>query len=145
MDILLVDGKIKGESNKLSSLFLIMIKLVILMFICHVIDDFVFQPICLSKLKQKKFWLENTNNQLYKNDYKMALVIHSFSWSGMILLPWIIFAKDWIIMIMFFINGIIHCIVDDAKANKLTINLIQDQFIHICQIILTFIILWVTL
>lgn len=53
MDILLAAGEIKGERTKLSSLFLI-----ILMSICHVIDDFVFQPICLSKLIQKKFWLE---------------------------------------------------------------------------------------
>ena len=34
-----------------------MFKLFILSILFHIIDDFVFQPICLSKLKQKSFWI----------------------------------------------------------------------------------------
>jgi len=35
-------------------------------------------------------------------------------------------------------NTLIHAIVDDLKANKHKINLIQDQTIHFMQILLTF-------
>ena len=35
-------------------------------------------------------------------------------------------------------NAIIHGFVDDMKANKKKINLYQDQFMHIIQIIITF-------
>lgn len=31
-------------------------KSLILSILLHIIDDFIFQPICLSKLKQKKYW-----------------------------------------------------------------------------------------
>ena len=44
-------------------------------------------------------------------------------------------------LIIFCINWAVHCVVDDCKANKKKINLIQDQLIHIVQIIVTWIIL----
>lgn len=43
-------------------------------------------------------------------------------------------------MFVFCFNWAIHCIVDDCKANKKNINLIQDQLIHMAQIIITWII-----
>lgn len=44
------------------------------MILLHIIDDFVLQPISLSKLKQKSFWeLYLKDSELYKNDY---LAIH---------------------------------------------------------------------
>lgn len=61
------------------------IKILLLMLLCHIIDDFVLQPICLSKLKQKDWWEKHIyENVMYKDDYKMALFIHSMSWSIMI-------------------------------------------------------------
>lgn len=133
-------------------------KIFILMLLCHVIDDFVLQPICLSKLKQKDWWFDNVYkddngnydyklNDKYKNDYKIALLIHSISWSAMILLPVIFFAEisgAWIWWI-FSINVIIHYIVDDLKSNEKKINLVQDQLIHLTQIILTFLIIVIIL
>ncbi len=41
---------------------------------------------------------------------------------------------------VFMINWIIHAVTDNAKANLLKINLIQDQLIHVCQIIATWIV-----
>jgi hypothetical protein len=41
------------------------------------------------------------------------------------------------LLLTFAINWSIHAIVDDLKANKKAINLIQDQSIHLVQIILT--------
>ena len=40
-------------------------------------------------------------------------------------------------LICIIINTIIHAIVDDAKANKLCINLWTDQLIHMLQIAVT--------
>lgn len=124
-----------------------MIKLFLLSILCHIIDDFVLQPICLSKLKQKFWWIKecNSNNisiSKYRNDYKMALLIHSMSWSIAILLPYIFFISihSIIIFLLFLSNTIVHFIVDDNKANKHKLNLIEDQIIHFIQIILTFII-----
>jgi len=115
-----------------------------LMILCHIIDDFVLQPVCLSKLKQKSWWSENLNGKMYKNDYKIALFIHSLSWSIMIHIPLMIFFSifdlDLLFTLSILINTSIHYIVDDLKANKYKINLITDQIIHFIQIIVTFII-----
>lgn len=117
------------------------------MILCHIIDDFVFQPVCLSNLKQKTWWNEHCQGKLYRNDYKMALFIHSLSWSIMINLPLMLLYShsDWIIAISILINMVIHFIVDDLKANKWKINLITDQTIHLVQIILTYLILVIIL
>lgn len=118
------------------------------MIFCHIIDDFVLQPICLSKLKCKKWWIEQCKNnnydiQKYKDDYCCALLIHSASWSISIILP-ILFLYQYNTYVLFFnvlLNTIIHYDIDNAKANELTINLIQDQSIHFVQIILSFVLL----
>lgn len=123
--------------------------ILLFMFLAHIIDDFYLQGI-LANMKQKEWWVKNTDNKLYKYDYIMALIIHSISWSIMILLPAIITALikepiliinklyiDTFIYIIFGINAIIHCIVDDLKANKHKINLITDQSIHLVQIFIT--------
>ena len=56
------------------------------MLFCHVVDDYYSQGI-LASMKQKSWWEKNAPDELYKNDYKMALFMHSFSWSFMIMLP----------------------------------------------------------
>jgi len=115
-------------------------KILLLMILCHVVDDFVLQPTCLSKLKQRKWWLDNgITDSLYENDYKVALLIHSMSWSIMIMLPLMFLTEvnTFSLMCMFFINTTVHYITDDCKANKLMINLITDQSIHMLQILIT--------
>ena len=113
------------------------------MIFCHIVDDYYLQGI-LASMKQKSWWEKNASDKLYKNDYIMALIMHSLSWSFMIMLPLAIynsFNVSWSFTIVFIINALIHGIVDDLKANVKKINLIQDQTIHIMQIILTFVIL----
>ena len=122
--------------------------LLISMLFCHIIDDYYLQGI-LASMKQKSWWEKNYPNEKYKNDYLMALFMHSASWSFMVLLPTSIYAlinsffdSFWIIwFVMWIINLIIHMVVDNLKANKLKINLMTDQIIHIIQIIITFILL----
>ena len=56
------------------------------MIFLHVVDDYYLQGI-LAQLKQKSWWEKNAPDPLYKNDYKVALVTHAFSWTFMIMLP----------------------------------------------------------
>lgn len=116
------------------------IAILILMFFAHIVDDYYLQG-WLASAKQKKWWEQNAPDKLYRFDYVMALVCHSFSWSFMIMLPWIIYAGSSLnfALIAIPVNVIIHAIVDDLKANKHKLNLIQDQLIHLAQIIVTFI------
>lgn len=118
----------------------------LLMIFLHIVDDYKLQAGVLNNLKQKKFWKENAPDELYKYDYIWALIMHSFSWSFMIMLPIAFkmgFKLDLSFILMFILNVIIHANTDDMKANRHQINLIQDQLIHIGQIIFTAIILLV--
>lgn len=114
----------------------------ILMIFFHIVDDYYLQGI-LASMKQKQWWKKQSNySDKYENDYIVALFMHSFSWAFMIMLPIAIklkFELDAFFGIMLLINMAVHCIVDDIKANKMKINLVEDQSIHIIQIILTFI------
>lgn len=108
------------------------------MFLCHILDDFVLQPICLSKLKQKSTWKDYP--KMYENDYKMALFMHSLSWSIFINLPLFLIMSSTFILVSVILNGTVHYLIDDIKANKGKINLIEDQTIHIIQIITTWLV-----
>lgn len=112
------------------------------MMFCHIVDDYYLQG-KLALFKQKSWWQENAPDQLYKYDYIVGLIMHSFSWAFMVMLPVAVsqeFQIDAVFMIMFITNTIVHAIVDDLKANKRKINLVTDQSIHIGQIIVTFLI-----
>lgn len=114
----------------------------VLMIFLHIVDDYYLQGI-LASMKQKKWWEQNAPNLLYKNDYKIALAMHSLSWAFMIMLPIALYAGFNIgtgFTNLLFANALIHGIVDDLKANKYKINLIKDQLVHIIQIWITFII-----
>lgn len=113
------------------------------MIFCHIVDDYYLQG-WLASAKQKKYWQENAPDRLYKNDYKWALIMHSFSWTFMIMLPiayTMKFNVDGLFVGAFIWNMLIHAFVDNAKANEKIINLWTDQTIHIFQIIITAIIL----
>lgn len=114
------------------------------MFFCHIIDDFCLQTAWLANGKQRSWWGEKAPAPLYRYDYIAALVIHSFSWSFMTLLPIAIeqhFQVGTAFLVVFAMNAVIHGVVDNIKANKLKINLITNQSIHALQIIAAFLIL----
>lgn len=112
------------------------------MIFCHIVDDYYLQG-WLASAKQKTWWELNAPEKLYKHDYLAALFMHSFSWAFMIMLPSTIyilmFGGTWYLL-LYLINMAIHFVVDDLKANKKKINLIQDQSIHMLQIVLTWIV-----
>lgn len=125
------------------------IKIVLFMILFHIIDDFVLQPISLSNLKQKKWWEKQEGySDKYKDDYKVALAIHSISWSIMIHIPLVIMFSSLgqlALLISFIVNAVIHYFIDDLKANKLKINLFEDQMVHFCQICTTLSIIMILL
>ena len=119
--------------------------LILFMIFCHIVDDYYLQG-WLASAKQKKWWEDNAPDMLHKNDYIWALVMHSFSWSFMIMLPILIYHfKEIIIgtpmtawyLLFFIVNMMIHGIVDDLKANKKKFSLVDDQVCHMMQIFLT--------
>ncbi len=117
-----------------------------LMVFLHIVDDYYLQGI-LAQMKQKYWWEKNAPDPLYKNDYKVALIEHAFSWTFMIMLPitvMMIINNNILIIpwsITFVVNWIIHGWVDHSKANIRNISLVVDQVIHICQIIGTWVLM----
>lgn len=114
----------------------------LLMIFLHIVDDYYLQG-WLASAKQKEWWRKNAPQKLYEDDYVWALIMHSFSWSFMTMLP-IAFVLSFEIGELFYYclltNVVIHAVVDDLKANEKKINLWTDQIIHIVQITVTFLI-----
>ena len=130
-----------------------------LMLLMHYIEDFHLQG-CLANLKQKKWWQEQMSSNdmhshyvlehsIYKNDYKMSLFVHAIENALFVMLPLIVdiliseFTHClWNTWILFIPSTILICVshylIDDSKANKMKINLVQDQLYHLCVILLIF-------
>jgi len=116
-------------------------------FVVHIIDDFGLQHFThLNELKQKAWWSEQLklhlalDASLYKYDYIVCLLLHAFKWSCLTLLPALLilgFPSAVTLTVLVVLNTAVHAVVDDLKANKLAINLIQDQLVHLLQIIVT--------
>lgn len=123
----------------------IKIFLLLTMIFMHIVDDYYLQG-WLASAKQKSWWENNAPDKLYKHDYLAALFMHSFSWSFMIMLPttvYLLIVDGIWYPLMYLSNLIVHMFVDDLKANKKKINLIQDQSIHMVQIIITWLLLMI--
>ena len=113
--------------------------IILCMIFCHIIADYNLQG-WLASAKQKSYWEKNAPDQMYKHDYICALVMHSFSWTFMIMLPLMYavgFKVNSFFLFLFVSNVLLHAITDDFKANKKVLNLWQDQSIHIYQIVIT--------
>ena len=138
-----------------------------LMLLMHYIEDFHLQG-CLANLKQKKWWEKEVAENLfhskndnpqhrekllfysqYRNDYKMSLFAHSIENALFVMLPLIVdmlilefthcLQNTWILFIpSTILICVTHYIIDDSKANKMKINLIQDQLYHLFVILLIF-------
>ena len=122
-----------------------------IMIFCHLVDDYKLQGI-LANMKQRKWWKENADKDLYRNDYKIALIEHAFSWSFTTTIPFLVIAfiqnnklLTVLLIVNYIINTAIHAFVDDLKANKFKINLVEDQLAHLLQIIWTWFILTATI
>lgn len=121
--------------------------ILIVMIFMHIVDDYYLQG-WLASAKQKSWWEENAPDELYKNDYLMALFMHGFSWTFMVMFVPSMYMMlntpldrinltPLFILVMFVINLIVHTTTDHSKANLKEINLVQDQLIHLLQIVVT--------
>ena len=127
--------------------------MLLIMLFCHIVDDWYLQG-SLTDMKQEKWWKQQCKKKgvllqqtIYWRDYKVALIEHAFSWTFMVMatpMMLMIFSKDvhlaWFLT-LFIINWIIHGIVDDLKANKMVLNLVLDQLIHVVQVVVTWVIM----
>ena len=113
--------------------------IILCMIFCHIIADYNLQG-WLASAKQKSYWKENASDEMYKHDYICVLVMHSFSWTFMIMLP-LMYVVDFklnsFLLFLFISNVLMHAITDNFKANAKVINLWQDQLIHMYQIVIT--------
>lgn len=113
----------------------------------HILDDFKLQGI-LANFKQKEFWEKNYPDELYKYDYIVSLFIYALQWAISVSIPIIVYLyfnnmlNVYSVDIGIFILGnmTIHAYVDNLKANKHEISLVEDQIFHLLQIIVTWLI-----
>lgn len=118
-------------------------KVFYLILMLHFIADFTLQG-CLANLKQKKWWIEecekyNIDFTKYKYDYICGLICHSLYWTLITFAPVIFFTNlsNMGIAMVVIGNMCFHTVIDHFKANKFYINLVEDQILHLGQIILT--------
>ena len=110
-----------------------------LMVLAHLVADYTLQG-CLANLKQKAWWEQQMpdvkldRRRKYRNDYKAGLVCHSLYWSLIVCLPLVAFDSA-SYAAMSLVHGALHYAIDDAKANRGKLNLIQDQILHAVQIL----------
>lgn len=111
----------------------------ILTIFLHIIADFKLQG-TLGDMKTKSWWEKVAPDKMYRYDYIVGLLVHSFMWSCIIVIPYFIktgfHINGWFALCII-VNTIIHAIIDDLKANKRKINLWDDQLLHLVQISLT--------
>ena len=81
----------------------------ILMIFCHIVDDYYLQG-WLASAKQKQWWKDNAPDKLYRFDYIWALIMHSFSWSFMIMLP-LAYVHDFKVNILFILVFLFNIII----------------------------------
>ena len=115
----------------------------VLMVLGHLFADFTLQG-WLADGKQKSWWKKVCGGEIpdkYKNDYMAALYCHSLYWSIIVCMPF--YYSPWFIPAII-LNTFIHADIDDLKANQMDIYLIQDQLLHMIQILITFLV-WIAL
>ena len=112
--------------------------ILILMLLGHLVSDYTLQG-WLADGKQRKWWQKLVPNgelpRKYKYDYIAALICHALYWSIFICAPF--YASSHFLPAIIF-NTWAHALVDDLKANRGVLNLIQDQLLHLIQILVTF-------
>ena len=121
------------------------------MIFLHIVADYNLQG-WLASAKQKKYWEDETTKMgmsqdekdKYKYDYIVALLTHSFAWTFLFMLPLLaVFKFSILYYVLFIINLNLHTFIDDLKANKFKINLVQDQLLHLVQIVGTWILFYI--
>lgn len=125
---------------------LLILKLFLASVLLHLLADFPLQLIgknyCMADFKQWRWWKNNipeTHYKKYKWDYITGLNCHAMLWTLMTFLPLFWISQSlYFVTFAFIINTIVHSVIDDLKCNRYMLNLMQDQFLHIVQIGVTY-------
>lgn len=114
------------------------------MLFMHVIEDFHIQGF-LAQAKQRTWWYNQPNfNSKYKYDYVPAILAHGFEWAFFIHIPIFYYIGiSPVIFVSLFLNALFHAYVDHLKCNMYLLNLNQDQMLHVFQMALTILYLFV--
>ena len=116
--------------------------IIVTMLFLHIIADYIVQTPFMAEFKQKKSWEKYNKKGDYKHDYKAILLAHAFSWAFITFFPLLVVFKSMLAYsIVLIINTYIHYRIDDLKCNKFKINLIEDQALHMTQILFTYVII----
>ena len=102
------------------------------MLFMHVIADYTLQGV-LASMKEKAYW-KGHGNYRSKYDFIPALCI---------MLPLAVaeYPPGTVFYVVLAANTAVHAVVDHAKANLGVLNLVEDQTIHMVQIVLTLLVL----
>lgn len=114
--------------------------ILVLMLLGHLVADYTLQG-WLADGKQKSWWEKICGGVIpdkYKRDYIAALYCHALYWSIFVCAP---FYSSNHLLLAIILNTAVHAVVDDLKANRKKISLVQDQLMHLAQILITFAIL----
>lgn len=112
----------------------------------HVIGDWVLQTPLMCDLKQKAWWQQNYGFQKNARDYKMVILMHSMLWSACVMMPVLVYQlwigcsdlKAIVLLLVFVINMLVHAWIDDLKANKDKLSLVDDHAVHLLQVAIIF-------
>lgn len=132
--------------------------MLIFMLELHIFADYHLQGI-LGRMKQKRWWGKQQDFdrtiRYGLSDYKVALTTHCIEWSFCICSPMIFcgwermngdFSWDGFkllatLVVLLIVNSLFHYAADDMKANDKSLTLLQDQELHLAQILMSWL-LW---
>lgn len=114
----------------------------LIMVAIHVLHDFN-QGEPIANMKQKDWWKEHYPARLYRNDYIIVLILHGVLWSVLVSIPIFVFryciydeVYNSLIVFSIIINAMVHAFIDHLKANRKCISLLQDQILHLLQLLI---------
>ena len=127
----------------------------------HLIADYNLQGI-LADMKQKSWWKKQVVKHFsklpegtilppgvdirdyvelptwYDDDWIAGLLCHAFMWSLVTYLPVMFLVSSRWFSGIIIANALIHAVIDHLKCNRLgTMNLCQDQVLHVGQLMIT--------
>ena len=121
----------------------------------HLIADYFLQG-CLADLKQRDWWSKTLHKffmehegrtksfewqsrlrKKYQYDYMAGLMCHALMWTIVTFFPLMWFCGATAFTALAVVNTLVHFVVDHLKANTHRFNLVQDQLIHMVQVIAT--------
>lgn len=119
---------------------------IVYMLFAHLLADYTLQG-WLSNGKRMDWWRgqikeligKDLTKTKYRYDYIAALICHALYWSIFVCAPF--YTSKWFLAAIL-LNTVGHATIDHFKCNRFTLNLIEDQLLHLLQMAITLLVLW---